>query len=193
MKSCDHNPIEASNGFEAQVSPHLQSLSTLAWRYTHNTAMAQDLLQDTLLKAYRFFYRYEDGTNLWAWLLTIMRNLYFSKVRKLAREETLVDVDRIPLGSAHATVNLQDFPQPANLQAALPFLVTDEVLTALEDLPEEFRMAVLLADMLDYSYKDIATLVDCPLGTVMSRLYRGRQMLQKRLQSYATDQGYIHR
>jgi RNA polymerase sigma-70 factor (ECF subfamily) len=178
-------------GFEEQVTPHLQALTALAWRFTHNTATAQDLVQDTLLKAYRFFHRFESGTNVWAWLMTIMRNLYFSQVRKHAREAVLVDLDRLPPTSEHSIVEEPDVPRPEDLPTALPYLVTDDVLQALNELPEEYRTAVLLADLLEHSYKDIAKLMDCPIGTVMSRLYRGRQMLQARLQQFAIAQGYI--
>jgi RNA polymerase sigma-70 factor (ECF subfamily) len=183
---------EPSMGFEEQVAPHLQALSALAWRFTHNTAMAQDLLQDTLIKAYRFFDRFEIGTNLWAWLLTIMRNLYISQVRKRSRGEVLVDMDRLPLLSEHSVVVEPEVPQPEDLCAALQYLVADEVLQALDNIPEDYRMTVLLADLMEYSYKEIAASMDCPIGTVMSRLHRGRHMLQNHLQQYAVDQGYIH-
>ena len=182
---------ESTPGFEELVTPHLQALSALAWRFTHNTAMAQDLLQDTLLKAYRFFDRFEVGTNLWAWLLTIMRNLYISQVRKRAKEEVIVDIDRLPLVSALSVVPEPHMSEPDKLSALLPHVVTDDVLQALEELPEEYRTTVLFADLLDYSYKDIATLMDCPIGTVMSRLHRGRHLLKARLQRYAVHQGYI--
>lgn len=178
--------------FEEQIAPHLQALSAIAWRFTHNTAVAQDLVQDTLLKAYRFFHRFEAGTNVWAWLLTIMRNLHISQARKRGHQMILVDVDRLPLASAHSVVEEPALPHPEDLSTVLPFLVTDDVMQALDYLPEEYRTAVLLADLLEYSYKDIATLMDCPIGTVMSRLHRGRQMLQPHLQQYALAQGYIH-
>ena len=184
--------VAAQTDFEAQIAPHLQALSAIAWRFTHNTAVAQDLVQDTLLKAYRFYHRFETGTNVWAWLLTIMRNLYISQARKRGHQMILVDVDRLPLASEHAVVDEPALPHPEALSTVLPFLVTDDVMQALDHLPEEYRTAVLLADLLEYSYKDIATLMDCPIGTVMSRLHRGRQMLQPHLQQYALAQGYIH-
>lgn len=192
MKGLSMTELERKTDFEAHVAPHLQALSILAWQYTRNTAMAQDLVQDTLLKAYRFFHRFEIGTNFWAWLLTIMRNLYISQVRKRTHEDVLVDVDRLPLISEHSVVEQPDIPGAEDLVRALPYLVTDDVLQALNLLPEEYRTTVLLADLLEYTYKDIATLMDCPIGTVMSRLHRGRHMLQSRLQRYALDQGYIH-
>lgn len=191
MAGDEDRQVEASPEFETLVAPHLQALSALAWRFTHNTAMAQDLLQDTLLKAYRFFHRFEVGTNLWAWLLTIMRNLYISQIRKRGKEEVVVDMDRLPLISALSVVPEPVVAELEELPALLPHVVTDDVLQALEALPEEYRTTVLLADLLEYSYKDIATAMDCPMGTVMSRLHRGRHMLKTRLQQYAVDQGYI--
>jgi RNA polymerase sigma-70 factor (ECF subfamily) len=153
--------------------------------------MAQDLMQDTLLKAYRFMHRFEPGTNFWAWLATIMRNLYFSQVRRQAHEAMVLDVDRLPLPTpSDAADDLSLAPLEA-LHGMLTYLVTDDVMAALDNLPDDYRTTVLLADMLEYSYKDIARAMDCPMGTVMSRLHRGRQMLQTRLRQYAIDQGYI--
>lgn len=177
--------------FEAQVSPHLPALLSLARRFTHDTAVAQDLVQDTLLKAYRFFHRFETGTNLWAWLMTIMRNLYFSKARKQAREAILVDLDRLPFIAEHSVVKVPEVAPATDLQTALPFLVTDDVLQALDELPEDYRTAVLMADLLELPYKEIAARMDCPIGTVMSRLHRGRKILQQSLQDYAVEHGYI--
>jgi RNA polymerase sigma-70 factor (ECF subfamily) len=179
-----------SASFEAMITPYMQGLSALAWRLTGDAVQAQDLVQETLLKAYRFLNRFELGTNFWAWLATVMRNLYFSQVRKQAREVVMDDMDRI--ASAQLTEQEPMVAQLADLTAALPHLVSDDVLLALQELPETHQTAVLLADVLDYSYKDMATLMGCPLGTVMSRLYRGRQRLQARLQPYAVSQGYIH-
>jgi len=177
-------------GFEELVRPHLYALFALAWRFTHNTALAQDLVQDTLIKAYRFFHRFETGTNFWAWLLTIMRNLYFSQRRKRRQETTATPVESLPLAGP-SLVDSPALPEFAQLEAVLPYLVTDDVLRALDELPEEYRTTVLLADLLEYSYKEIAAAMHCPIGTVMSRLHRGRQMLQSRLQQYALDHGYI--
>jgi RNA polymerase sigma-70 factor, ECF subfamily len=177
--------------FEELVRPHLKSLYVLAWRFTHNTALAQDLVQDTLLKAYRFFHRFETGTNFWAWLATIMRNLYFSHVRRQSRQAIVMDIDRLPLPAPSGGADDPSLTPLDALDGVLPHLVTDDVLEALDYLPDDYRTTVLLADMLEYSYKDIARAMDCPMGTVMSRLHRGRQMLQTRLRQYALDQGYI--
>ena len=151
----------------------------------------EDLVQETLLKAYRFLHRFELGTNFRAWLMTMMRHLYFSQLRKQAREV----LDGTPgVYSCQAPSELEadaDTDRLTTLNDALPHVVSDEVYNALKEVPETYRTAVLLADVLDYSYKEMADIMACPIGTVMSRLYRGRQKLQARLQPYAMSQGYI--
>jgi len=184
-------PSKPVVNFEELVKPYLKALNAYAWQFTHNSALAQDLVQDTLLKAYRFMHRFEPGTNFWAWLLTIMRNLYFSQVRTQTRETIVAEFDHLPMVATPFPVEPPDVAGAEGLAEALPYMVTDDVLQAIEALPEEYRTAVLLADLLEYSYKDIALAMDCPMGTVMSRLHRGRQMLQQRLQQYALEHGYI--
>lgn len=178
--------------FEDMVKPYLKALYAFAWRLTQNSAVAQDLVQDTLLKAYRFLHRFEPGTNFWAWLMTIMRNVYFSQVRQQPRLQSLPEPDRLHLAAATAAPEPLEIVGVEELAALLPHVVTDDVMQALDALPEEYRTTVLLADLLEYSYKDIARAMECPIGTVMSRLHRGRQLLQQRLQPYAIEHGYIH-
>ncbi|MEE8289859.1 MAG: sigma-70 family RNA polymerase sigma factor [Candidatus Tectomicrobia bacterium] len=177
--------------FEALVRPHMQGLFTLAWRLSRDTALAEDLVQETMLKAYRFLHRFEPGTNFRAWLITMMRNLFFSQVRKRGREIVTDHIERVAPFAAYPVVEEPDVSQLTELTAALPHLMSDDVFNALQDLPETYRTAVLLADVLEYSYKDMALTMGCPLGTVMSRLYRGRQKLQQRLQPYAVSHGHI--
>jgi RNA polymerase sigma-70 factor (ECF subfamily) len=177
--------------FEALARPHLQTLFNLARRFTHDTALAQDLVQETLLRAYRFAHRFEPGTNFRAWLLTIMRNLYISQRRK-QRRQTSLDSPKSPTPrKSYTAVEEPEVSQLTELTLALPYLVTDDVFHALRALSADNREAVLMADVLDYSYEDIATIMHCPVGTVMSRLHRGRQKLRERLQPYATAQGYL--
>lgn len=182
---------ERSAVFESLAAPHLHMLSALAWQLTRDPAQAEDLVQETLLKAYRFLHRFEFGTNFRGWLVTMMRHLFFSQLRKQTREVLAGQVDGVAKDDVPAS---RQEPEVAHLQAlttALPHLVTDEVYDALQELPETYRTAVLLADVLEYSYKEMAELIGCPLGTVMSRLFRGRQKLQARLQPYAVTQGYV--
>jgi RNA polymerase sigma-70 factor (ECF subfamily) len=191
MIPADETPVARSREFEAMVSPHLPTLSALALQLTRETSQAQDLVQDTMLKAYRFLHRFEPGTNFRAWLATMMRHLYFSHRRKQAREVLTENVEYFaPVTTPSEPAELQIDHLPA-LITYLPHLVSDEVLRALHDVPETYRTAVLMADVLDYSYKEMADAMECPIGTAMSRLYRGRQKLQEQLQPYAVMKGYV--
>jgi RNA polymerase sigma-70 factor (ECF subfamily) len=180
-----------SQAFEAMVSPHFTALSALAWHLTRDPVHTEDLVQETLLKAYRFLHRFELGTNFRAWLMTMMRHLYFSQLRKQAREVLTEHLEYIPAAAPSELEADADTDRLTTLNDALPHVVSDEVYNALQEVPETYRTAVLLADVLDYSYKEMADIMECPIGTVMSRLYRGRQKLQARLQPYAMSQGYI--
>lgn len=186
-------PILAARSevFETLTAPHLHMLSALAWQLTRDPTQAEDLVQETLLKAYRFLHRFEPGTNFRAWLVTMMRHLYFSQLRKQAREVLSGQVESVAATDDQATRQEPEVAHLQTLATALPHLVSDEVFYALQELPETYRTAVLLADVLEYSYKEMAEIMRCPLGTVMSRLFRGRQKLQARLQPYAVTQGYV--
>jgi RNA polymerase sigma-70 factor (ECF subfamily) len=173
------------------VGPYLPTLTSVARRLTQDTALAQDLVQDTLYRAYRFAYRFEPGTNFRAWLVTIMRNLYISQRRKQRRQNGAEGTPPVPTPSSQPCPTEPQVGQLAELTLALPHLVADDVLRALYTLSDEHRMAVLLADILEYSYEDIAAVMHCPVGTVMSRLHRGRQKLRECLQPYALAQGYL--
>jgi RNA polymerase sigma-70 factor (ECF subfamily) len=191
MLPTDETPVARSQEFEAMVSPHLSTLFALALQLTREASQAQDLVQETMLKAYRFLHRFEPGTNFRAWLATMMRHLYFSHRRKLAREVLTENVEYLaPVTAPGAAAELQ-IEHLSTLVTYLPHLVSDEVLRALQNVPETYRTAVLMADVLDYSYKEMADAMECPIGTLMSRLYRGRQKLQEQLQPYAVMQGYI--
>jgi RNA polymerase sigma-70 factor (ECF subfamily) len=191
MIPTDETPVARSQAFEAMVSPHLPTLSALALQLTRETSQAQDLVQDTMLKAYLFLHRFEPGTNFRAWLATMMRHLYFSHRRKQAREVLTENVEYLAPVTALSEPAEPQIEHLSALVAYLPHLVSDEVLQALRNVPETYRTAVLMADVLDYSYKEMADAMGCPIGTVMSRLYRGRQRLQEQLQPYAIMQGYI--
>lgn len=183
-------PDSKQAAFEAAAMEHFSTLYNTALRLTRNTSEAQDLLQETLLKAFRFFERFEPGTNVKAWLFTILRNTYINTYRKAIRQQEQVDFERIEPFYAEP-VNDIEFLDQAALESLLPHLVQDDVKRALDALPEAYRMVVLLADMADFSYKDIAAIVGCPEGTVMSRLFRGRRLLRKSLQDFARKGGYV--
>src|SRR5262249_42656838 len=159
-------------------------------RLTRNASEAQDLVQETLLKAYRFFDRFEPGTNVKAWLFTILRNTYINMYRKTVRQQEQVDFERIEPFYADAP-HEPEWTDQESLAAMLHYLVQDDVKRALDALPEAYRIVVLLADMAELSYKDIATIVRCPEGTVMSRLFRGRRLLRKSLREFARKGGYV--
>jgi RNA polymerase sigma-70 factor (ECF subfamily) len=172
--------------FEAVMLPHLDALYGAALRMTRNERDAEDLVQDATLKAFRFFHRFEPGTNAKAWLFKILTNTFVNKYRKRQRERSVLD----EVEAEEAVTLHSDSPDQRDPESALlGRLVSDHVKQALERVPEEFRLAVVLADLEDFSYREIADIMECPIGTVMSRLYRGRRMLQRTLQSYAQEQG----
>ena len=170
--------------FQREVMPHLQSLYGVAMRMTKSESDAEDLVQDAILRAYRFWDGFESGTNARAWLMRIMTNLFRNRYRERAREQEI-------LGEAEAsTANVGQFQgsAPRDAESALfGRMLSRDVEKALALLPPEFRLPVILADLEDLSYKEIADVMECPAGTVMSRLYRGRRMLQKMLSDYASQ------
>jgi RNA polymerase sigma-70 factor (ECF subfamily) len=170
--------------FEREVMPHLQALYGVALRMTKSEGDAEDLVQDALLRAYRFWDGFEAGSNCRAWLMRILTNVFRNRYREHAREQEI-------LGEAEAsTANFGQFQgaAPRDAEGALfGRMLSRDVEKALETLPPEFRLPVILADLEDLSYKEIADIMECPAGTVMSRLYRGRKMLQKQLSDYTAQ------
>ncbi len=176
--------------FEAVALEHFDVLYSTAMRLTRNPAEAQDLVQETYLKAYRFFDRFEPGTNIKAWLFTILRNTHINTYRKASRQQEQTDFERVEPFYADPTL-FPEWSDQAPLEEVLRHVVQDDVKRALDALPEVYRMVVLLADMADFSYKEIAAIIDCPEGTVMSRLFRGRRLLRNSLEEFARKNGYI--
>ena len=176
--------------FEREALPHTQALYSAAVRLTRNERDAEDLVQDCLLRAYRFFDSFEPGTNCKAWLFRIMTNVFCNRYREREREQEILTEAK------SSDANLEQFfagvEDGRNVEGALlGKLVSEDVERALADVPDDFRIAVILADLEDFSYKEIAEIMDCPAGTVMSRLYRGRKILQGLLHGYAVEQGII--
>ena len=175
--------------FEAEALPHMDVLYNFALRTTGNEDDAQDLLQETYLKAYRFWDKYEKGTNIRAWLFRIMKNSYINRYRKETKEPDKVDYDEIE--NFYNTIRAES-TDPNDLQQKLfGHLLGDEVTKALESLPDDFRTVVILCDIEGLTYEEIAQFVECPIGTVRSRLHRGRKLLQAKLYEYAKKQGVI--
>ena len=175
--------------FAQQAMQHAPQLYSAALRMTRNNADAEDLVQETFLRAYRSFHTYEEGTNLRAWLFRILTNSFINTYRARQRrpqQQELGDLEDLYLYRRVADVD----PMSRSAEDTLfDWFTDDEVKQALEDLPENFRLPVLLADVEEFSYKEIAEMLDIPIGTVMSRLHRGRKQMQKRLADYATERG----
>ncbi len=176
--------------FEVEALVHTNALYATGMRMTRNPRDAEDLVQDTLLTAYRFFHRYEPGTNCKAWLFKILTNTFVNKYRRRVREGEVKDaLNREDLPSLMSEDVARASKDPESLHMG-PML-SDDVKRALDAVPEEYRLAVVLSDLEEFSYKEIADIMECPVGTVMSRLHRGRRMLQKLLHAYAHEQGIV--
>jgi RNA polymerase sigma-70 factor (ECF subfamily) len=180
--------------FEEQAVPHADALYGTALRLTRNPRDAEDLVQDTMLRAYRFWHTFEQGTNVKSWLFKILSNTFINRYHKLRRDRELAQAV-VDSGGGDLTADilshevLESSRDPEGALASR--LLSDDVVRALEALPADFRLAVLLCDVEEFSYREIAEIMDCPVGTVMSRLFRARRMLQRILHQYAVDQGII--
>jgi RNA polymerase sigma-70 factor (ECF subfamily) len=171
--------------FESEVLTHLDALYGVACRLTKSPLDAEDLVQDTLVKAVRARGQYQAGTNLKAWLFKILTNTFINKHRRGGIERVVLDgPDADPLADGWVSAASMRALRDPETQALRP-IVEEEVRRALAELPEEFRLAVVLSDVEELSYKEIAEVMNCPVGTVMSRLHRGRRLLQKRLYDHA--------
>ena len=182
---------ERTARFERDAMPLLDQLYSAAMRLTHNPQDAEDLVQDTFAKAYASFHQYQDGTNLKAWMYRILTNTFINSYRKKQREPLQSDADgvedwQLVRAEAHTSRGLRSAETEA-----LDHLPDADVKKALQELPSDFRMAVYLADVEGFAYKEIAEIMDTPIGTVMSRLNRGRSMLRTLLQDYARERGLI--
>lgn len=182
---------ERTSRFERDAMPLLDQLYSAAMRLTHNPQDAEDLVQDTFAKAYASFHQYQDGTNLKAWMYRILTNTFINSYRKKQREPLQSDADgvedwQLVRAEAHTSRGLRSAETEA-----LDHLPDSDVKKALQELPSDFRMAVYLADVEGFAYKEIAEIMDTPIGTVMSRLNRGRSMLRTLLQDYARERGLI--
>jgi RNA polymerase sigma-70 factor (ECF subfamily) len=179
--------------FTELALPHMQALYTAALRLTRNPADAEDLVQETFLKAYRSFDRYEDGTNLKAWLYKILTNTFINNYRAAKRRPEKADVEDVEdLYMYRRWGELQNAGTGRSAEdEVFERFTDDEVKQAIESLPEAFRIAVLLADVEGFSYKEIADITEVPIGTVMSRIHRGRKALQKALTDFAVAKGLV--
>jgi RNA polymerase sigma-70 factor (ECF subfamily) len=179
--------------FTEVAMEHMPGLYSAALRMTRNAADAEDLVQETYLKAYRAYDSFQEGTNLRAWLYRILTNTYINNYRAAKRRPEVTDVEDVEDLYLYKRMSA-----PGGIRAgrsaedeALDTFTDDVVKTALEELPEAFRMAVLLADVEGFSYKEISEITDVPIGTVMSRIHRGRRALQKTLFDTAAARGLV--
>ena len=179
--------------FTSDAMQYAPQLFSTALRMTRNRSDAEDLVQETYIKGWRSFHTFEKGTNLRAWLFRIMTNTYINKYNAQKRKGTEVELDDIEelfLYKRLGSIDQSQLSSSAEDQM-LNLFTDDEVKNALESLPEDFRVLVLLSDVDGFAYKEIAEMLEIPIGTVMSRLHRGRKAMQKMLYEYARERGLI--
>lgn len=184
---------EVRSRFEALVGEHLDGLYRSALRLTRNQAAAEDLVQEVMLKAWRSFHTFQEGTSIRAWLHRILMNAFFDEYRKTKREPDMVDQEDV--GESYLYDKAREstaLSQAGNPEVeVLDHILDAEVRESLESLPAQFRAAVLLADVEGFTYQEIADILRIPMGTVMSRLSRGRHLLQRKLWDFAKQRHFV--
>ena len=174
--------------FEDELFPHIDALKTFAYHLTYDENSANDLVQETYMKAHRFIDKYVKGTNAKAWLFKILKNAYINEYRKRVKRPTRVDFEDII--SYHDSDD-QKLPGYLDLREEIfDSMMGDEVTIAINSLPIDFRTVVLLCDVEGFTYEEISKIIDVPIGTVRSRLFRARNMLKEKLKEYANTLGY---
>jgi len=184
------NIARKRQAFEKEALPHMDALYRTALRMTKNVGDAEDLVQEALVKAYRFWDKFETGSNCRAWLFKIMTNVFINEYRSKSRSPMSVNVDDIDdnyLYGQLATNSDGDNPE----KELFAKMLDDDVKKAIDELPDDFRIVVVLSFIEGFSYQEIAEIADLQLGTVKSRLHRGRKLLQKELLDYAIRNGLI--
>ena len=185
--------MAAQDEFLADAMQYSPQLFSSAVRMTRNRADAEDLVQETFLKGWRSFHTFQEGTNLRAWLFRIMTNTYINKYNAKQRRPLETELDEVGELFLYRRMGAVDQSQiaPSAEDQMFNLFSDDEVKKALEELPEQFLLPVLLSDVEGFSYKEIAEMLETPIGTVMSRLHRGRKLMQKMLYDYALQRGLI--
>lgn len=188
MAELTNQEIQKQEDFEEEIVPHLDAMYNFALRLTSDPSDAEDLVQDTIVKAFRFFSSYEKGTNAKAWLFRILKNSYINNYRKQSKQPNQVDYDEV--SEFYETIRA-DRTDTSDLEDKMfRELVDDDISQALDELPEDFRTVVLLCDVEGFTYEEIANMLDVPIGTIRSRLHRGRNLLKAQLKEYAEKRGY---
>jgi len=189
-KVAAQNQVAKRKAFEKEALPHMDALYRTALRMTKNQGDAEDLVQETMVKAYRFWDKFEPGSNCRAWLFKIMTNIFINEYRSKSRTPVSVNVDEIDDNFLYG--QLAQLPPDRTPEDNLfAKIFDDDVKKAIEELPDDFRLVVVLSFLEGFSYQEIADIADLQLGTVKSRLHRGRKLLQKQLYDYAIRNGFI--
>jgi RNA polymerase sigma-70 factor (ECF subfamily) len=190
MADSKSQEVQKRKAFEKEALPHMDALYRTALRMTKNQNDAEDLVQEAYVKAYRFWDKFEPGSNCRAWLFKIMTNIFINDYRSKSRTPVSVNVDDIDdnfLYGQLANLGPEDNPE----RRLFSKIFDDDIKKAIEELPDDFRLVVVLSFLEGFSYQEIADIADLQLGTVKSRLHRGRKLLQKQLFDYAIRNGYI--
>ncbi len=188
-KAAFPDPREKRRAFEAMTLPHIDSLYGVALRLTRDRHDAENLVQDVFLRAFRFFDRYTMGTNCRAWLFRILYNTFINEYHRRVRASVTIDSDLVHLRRDEES--LKSGPRSETEEAALARFVDREVIDALAKIPVDFKLPILLADVELMGYDEISRTLDIPVGTVKSRIFRGRRLLRELLRDYGRENGYI--
>lgn len=181
--------LKKNAAFETEAVPHMQALYNYALKMTADPDEADDLVQETYLRAYRFFDKFEQGTNCKAWLFRIMKNTFINEYRKNVRTPAKVDYDDIQ--NFYENIKSEEVEIKHYEMDVFNNLLDDEVTDVIASLPEDFRTVIILSDIEGFSYDEVADFIDAPVGTVRSRLHRARKLLYAKLHDYARQRGYI--
>lgn len=188
MAELTKKELKKQEDFNKEIIPHLDALYNFGLRLTSDPNDAEDLVQDTIVKAYRFFSSYEKGTNAKAWLFRILKNSYINNYRKKSKKPQQVDYDEV--STFYETIRAERTDTSDLEDKMFRELIDDELSNALDNIPEDFRTVVLLCDVEDFTYEEIANMLDVPIGTIRSRLHRGRNLLKAELMDYAAKRGF---
>jgi len=188
MAELTRQELKKQEDFNDEIIPHLDALYNFGLRLTADPNDAEDLVQDTIVKAYRFFSSYEKGTKAKAWLFRILKNSYINNYRKKSKKPSEVDYDEV--ASFYESIRAERTETSDLEDKMFRDLIDDDLSKALNSIPEDFRTVVLLCDVEDFTYEEIANMLDVPIGTIRSRLHRGRNLLKAQLMDYAEKRGY---